>query len=125
MASLDLVTHGGRNVWRVRAYIGKRRETISLGVFDESDSQIAKEHIEHLIDSKARNRLPPRASVRWLESIPLELHERLSILGLVEARAFVEAERTLIAYLRAYVKERTDWKKPENYKQAIDSLNRS
>ena len=122
MASLDLVTHGGRNVWRVRAYVGKRRETISLGVFDESDSQIAKEHIEHLIDSKARNRLPPRASVRWLESIPSELHERLSILGLVEARAFVEAERTLIAYLRAYVKERTDWKKPENYKQAIDKL---
>ncbi len=58
MASLDLVTSGGRNVWRVRAYIDKRRETISLGTFEEPEAVIAKEHIEHLIDAKKRNRLP-------------------------------------------------------------------
>jgi Phage integrase SAM-like domain len=58
----------------------------------------------------------------WLDTIPLELHERLASLRLAEPRFIVQAERTLIAYLRAYVKERTDWAKPENYKQAVDKL---
>ncbi len=125
MASLDLVTNGGRNVWRVRAYIDKRREVISLGSFEEPDAVIAKEHIEHLIDAKKRNRLPPRPSLRWLDTIPIELHERLASLRLAEPRSIVRSERNLIAYLRAYIKERTDWVKPENYNKLSISWKRS
>ncbi len=122
MASLDCVTHGGRNTWRVRVYIRKKREVISLGAFDEADSVAAQGHIERLLDAKERNRFPSKQTRQWVDGIPSELHERLAVLGLVEPKSIIEAERTLIAYLRAYVKQRTDWKKPENYKQAIDKL---
>ncbi|XZE55343.1 tyrosine-type recombinase/integrase [Planctomycetaceae bacterium SH139] len=30
--------------------------------------------------------------------------------------------RNVLAYMRAYIAERTDWRKPENYKQAVDHL---
>jgi integrase len=122
MASLEFNSHGGRSSYRIRAYIGSRREVISLGAFQEPEAVIAKDYVEHLIDAAKRNRLPTTATRRWLDAIPAELHKRLAELKLVEPRGVVEAERTLIAYLRAYVKERTDWKKPENYKQAIDKL---
>ena len=125
MAGLDRVTHSGRNVWRVRVYINKRRENIYLGNFDESDALIAKDHIAHILDATSRNRVPPRECVKWLDSLSKssrDVYDRLVVLGLAEARAIVEAERTLIAYLRAYIKDRTDWKKPENYRQAVDKL---
>lgn len=122
MASLDCVKHGGRSTWRVRIYIRKKREVISLGSYSEAEADEARQHIECLLDAKDRNQLPPRKTRLWVDGIAEELHERLAVLGLLEPRSIVKAERTLIAYLRAYVEDRTDWKKPENYKQAIDKL---
>ncbi len=125
MASIDRVARHGRNVWRVRAYINGKREAVYLGRFDEPEAILAKEHIEHLIDAQGRGRVPPRGTLKWLDSIidtAKEIYDRLALLGLVEPRTIVESERTLLAYLRAYIRDRTDWKKPENYEQAVNKL---
>jgi len=52
MASLAQMKHDGRDCWRLRFYINKRRETVGLGSFDESAANVAKSHIEHLIEVK-------------------------------------------------------------------------
>ena len=41
---------------------------------------------------------------------------------LTEARARIEQPRTVLAYMSAYIDGRTDWKKPENYRQAVAHL---
>ena len=122
MASLERMNFDGRDGWRLRLYINKKRETIGLRVTDESDAELAKSHIEHLIEMRSRNRPPKPVTSRWLESIPAEVYDRLANLLLVEPRAIREQPRTTLAFMRAYIASRTDWKKPENYKQAVDHL---
>ena len=46
----------------------------------------------------------------------------MATLGLVEPRTYRESPRTILAYMRAYIESRCDWKKPANYKQAVDKL---
>ncbi len=48
MASLEKMDHDGRDGWRLRFYLNKKRETIGLGVFGEPEAETAKDHIEHL-----------------------------------------------------------------------------
>ena len=122
MASLERMDFGGRDGWRLRVYLGKKRETIGLCVTDESDAELAKSHIEHLVEMRSRNRPPKPITSRWLESIPAEVYDRLANLLLVEPRTIREQPRTILAFMRAYIVSRSDWKKPENYKQAVDHL---
>lgn len=122
MASLERMDFDGRNGWRLRLYINKKRVTIGLSATDESDAELAKSHIEHLVEMRARSRPPKPITSRWLESIPAEVYDRLAILQLVEPRAIREQPRTILAFMRAYIKSRTDWKKPENYSQAVSHL---
>ncbi len=119
MASL---TRDGANAFRLRFLLDKRRCTVGLGEFEESEAIVAQDHIERLINLKRRNRPPHRATLAWLDTIPVELYDRLANLSLVEARSIAEQPRTIIAYMRSYVATRTDWRKPANYKQAIDKL---
>lgn len=124
MASLQRITADGRDCWRVRFYVDKRRCTVGLGSFDEAAAMIAKSHIEHLVEQKGRDRLPSVKASRWLDALPVEIHDRLAALGLCEPRRRCELPRTLIAFMRAYIAGRDDWRKPENYKQAVDKLER-
>jgi len=108
------------NMWRLQFFQNKKRVTVGLGRFDESAAQEAKSNIEHLIEMHSKDRPPQKSTSQWLSSLPLDLYERLANSGLVEARVIVEQLRTILAVMRAYIKGRTDWKKPANYKQAVD-----
>ena len=112
----------GRDCYRLRFLLNRRRKTIGLGGFDEAAAHIEKEHVEHLIWQRRRNRPPSARTSAWLETLPDEIHDRLATLGLIEARERCDLPRTVIAYMRAYIASRTDWKKRENYRQAVDKL---
>ncbi len=122
MASLERMNHDGRDGWRRRFYLNKKRETVGLGAFDESDANIAKDHIEHLIERNGRNQPPQLLTTRWLDTIPVELYDRLANLRLVEPRTIREHPKTILAFMRAYIESRCDWKKPDNHRQAVDKL---
>ncbi|SMP41651.1 Integrase [Neorhodopirellula lusitana] len=122
MASLEHVSVGGRNHWRLRFSLDKKRQRLGLGDVDEAGAMLAKEHVEHLVGQYKRNRPPAPSTAEWLEGLPIEVHDRLAALGLVEARKRAELPRTVLAFMRAYIESRTDWKKPENYRQAVDHL---
>ncbi len=122
MASLEHFSKDGRDSYRLRFLIDKRRQSVGLGNFDLAAAIVAKAHIEHLIGQHRRNRPPLEKTYQWLEAVPSEIHDRLAAIGLVEARKRCELPRTVIAYMRAYIESRTDWKKPENYRQSANHL---
>jgi len=122
MASIERMDQDGRDCWRLRLYVKRKRETVGLGTFDESQAKEAKVHIEHLADVRSRERPPQKTTSRWLSTLPAEIYDRLAILRLVEPRAIAEQPRTVLAFMRSYIAGRTDWKKPENYTQAVDKL---
>lgn len=124
MASLQQIKEGGRDCWRLRFYIDKRRFTVGLGSFDEAAALVAKEHVELLVDQLGRDRPSSVRTTRWLEKLPSAIHDRLSALGLVEARIRSELPRTVLAFMRAYIDSRSDWKKSCNHKQSVDHLGR-
>lgn len=122
MASLMQSTLDGRDSWVLRFYLDKRRTAIGLGSFGQNEAEIAKLHVELLIDAHRRNRPADKRTTRWLQSLPVEIYDRLAKCGLVEPRAIREQPKTVLAFMRSYIKSRTDWKKPCNYLQAVDHL---
>ena len=124
MASLQQIRDSGRDCWRLRFSIDRRRCTVGLGSFDEAGALIAKEHVEHLIDQLGRDRPASVRTTRWLDNLPAMIHDRLASYGLVEARSRSELPRTVLAFMRAYIGTRSDWKKSCNHKQSVDHLGR-
>ncbi len=124
MASLQHVTNDGRDSWKLRFYINKKRKLIGLGAITEADAEEAKENVEHLIECADRSRTPGKSTRQWLDRTPLGLHDRLAALGLCEARVVRDLPTTVLAYCRSYIIGRKDWQKPENYRQAVDKLER-
>ncbi|HBJ34661.1 MAG TPA: site-specific recombinase [Planctomycetaceae bacterium] len=122
MASLQQITTDGRDCWRLRFYVDKRRETVGLGAFGEPEAVIAKDHVEHLVEQTKTGRPISVKTSRWLDSLPAEIHDRLSAIGLCEARVRSDMPRTVVAFMRAYIASRTDWKKTCNHKQSVDHL---
>ncbi len=122
MATLEHVSKDGRDHYRLRFLLDKRRKTIGLSDLDEGGAAEAKLHVEHLILQHKRGRAPLGPALDWLESIDLEIHDRISAMGLCEARQRCELPRTVLAYMRAYIASRTDWKKSCNHKQSVDHL---
>lgn len=124
MANLQRINENGRDCWRLRFYIDKRRRTVGLGSFDEAAALVAKEHVELLVDQLGRDRPSSVRTTRWLDKLPSTIHDRLSMLGLVEARSRSKLPRTVLAFMRAYINSRSDWKKSCNHKQSVDHLGR-
>lgn len=124
MAGLQHITHGGRDSWRIRFYVNGKQRTIGLGSLDERGAKDAKENIEHLIERHELGRSPEKPTMRWLESVTDELHGKLSAYGLCQPRIIRDLPRTVVAYMREYIKQKKTWKKPANYKQAVDKLER-
>ena len=122
MATLERRRHDGQNCYRLRFMLDKRRQSLALTGFDGPAAQVAREHVEHLIVQRHRDRPPCESTVRWLDDLPNELHDRLAFFGLTEARKRSELPRTVLAFMRVYIKSRTDWKKPQTYDQAVDKL---
>ena len=105
-----------------RILLNKKRKTVGLGDFDQAAAVIAKADVEHLIGQHSRDRPPNDKTSAWLDTLPLVIHNRLAALELVAARKRCELPRTVLAFMREYIKGRTDWKKPENHKQTFDHL---
>lgn len=122
MAALEHFNKDGRDCYRLRFLIDKRRHSVGLGDFDEAAATIAKQYVEHLIVQHRRDRPPNAKTSKWLETLPSEVHDKLSTLGLVEARERCDLPRTVLAFMRHYIKTRTDWAKPANYRQSVDHL---
>ncbi len=122
MADLRRVTYGNRDCWRLRVYIRKKREAIGLGDMDESSAITAKSHIEHLVEVSLTDRPPDPKTTRWLDRLWPVVYDRLAELGLVAPRTVQDHPRTVLAYMRAYIDSRTDWKKSVNHKQAVNHL---
>ena len=115
------VTRSGSS-YRVRFLIGSKRCSVGLGRATKSESDIAKTHVEHLVDCHGSERPPVAATLRWLDSLDDGVYDRLAAYGLCESRERVHAPRKLLAYFDHYISTRSDWKKPENYKQAVAKL---
>ena len=122
MASLQYVKKNGRDSWKLRFYMGKSRKVVGLGSLSEVEANEAKDNIEHLIECSEKSKTPCRSTRHWLDQIPDSVHGRLATLGLCESRLVRDLPRSLIAYSRNYIEGRKDWKKPENYRQAVDKL---
>ena len=122
MAELQRIKVKAGFGWRLRFYVGDKREVLGLGEFDEPAAVIAKSHIEHLIEVKKLDRPPQPTTTRWLSKVPVRIYDRLAELQLVMPRKISEYPRTMLAFMRAYIAMRVDWKKPVNYEQAVGSL---
>jgi integrase len=122
MAELQKIKISTGYGWRLRFYVGQKREVLGLGEFDEPAAMVAKSHIEHLIEVKKLDRPPQPTTSRWLSKIPERIYDRLAELQLVMPRKINEYPRTMLAFMRAYIAMRTDWKKPVNYEQAVVCL---
>ena len=122
MASLEHFNKAGRDCYRLRVQINRKRCHVSLTGLDQAAASIAKEQIEHLVAQAALDRPPSEKASRWLETLPDSIHDRLSTLGLVEARKRIELPRTILAFMRHYISSRSDWKKSTNHKQSVNHL---
>ncbi len=89
MAFLEHFSSSGRDSFRVRFNIGIKRYSVGLGMLDEADSQLAKEHIEHLVDRHVSQRPPCTKTMRWVDTLPDEVHDKLAAIGLVEPHRLV------------------------------------
>ena len=122
MATIEHRTDGGRDEYRIRFQQGGRRFSIAMSGQDEAGAKIAKDHIEHLITQAKRDRPPTTATVRWLDALDDKTHGRLAAVGLTDARKVCELPRHVLAFMENYIERRTDWKKPENHRQAVNHL---
>ncbi|QDS88739.1 hypothetical protein EC9_29330 [Rosistilla ulvae] len=117
MASLQHATEDGRDSWKLRFYLNKKRKVIGLGTIAKADAEEAKESIEYLIECSDRSRTPCKSTRQWLDRIPNGLHSRLAALGLCEARVVRDLPTTVIAYCRSYIAGRKDWYTANSGKQ--------
>ena len=122
MATIEHRTDNGRDEYRIRFQQGGRRCSIAMSGQDEAGANIAKDHIEHLITQAKRDRPPTAATVRWLDALDDKTHGRLAAVGLTDARKVCELPRHVLAFMENYIDRRTDWKKPENHRQAVNHL---
>lgn len=122
MANIEHRTDGGRDGYRIRFQHNEERYSISLRGQDKAGATVAKDHIEHLITQAKRDRPPTAATVRWLDALDDKTHGRLAALGLTDARKVCELPRHVLAFMENYIERRTDWKKPENHRQAVNHL---
>lgn len=122
MAYLEHINNSGKLRFRLVFRFEGKRKSVSLTGFDEPAAEVAKEHVEHLIAQHALQRPPAASTMQWLSQLSIKLHDRLAAIGLVESRKHSDMPRMVVAYMRAYIKDRTDWRKPENYRQAVDKL---
>lgn len=124
MASLSKEIDRGRVGWKIRFRDTRQKQrVIWLGQCSKKSASDAFRHISELVSAKANGGRVDDATYRWAAKLDGKLRDRLESLSLIEVSSSVEdAPNTVIEYMRAYITSRTDWKKPENYKQAVDKL---
>jgi integrase len=122
MASLH-VQKGGRPGWKVRYRdTDKRPKVIWLGAQTKKHATDMFRRIDSLVTNRLNGLAPDRVDLAWVRKIDRRLALRLAELGLVDQATVSETPMTVLAYMRAYIDSRTDWKKSCNHKQSVDHL---
>ena len=83
MASLGRIDTGGRDGWRIRFTLDKRRLGITLSGVDESSAKIWFHHVEHLVESIESNRAPSKATTAWTATLTPAQLDKLCEKGLI------------------------------------------
>lgn len=113
MASVTKLTRDGRNGYRVRFYVEKRRRELYLAGVSKRVAEKVAAHCEELATAKRANVQPAAGSVTWANSLKGRMRESLVSWGLadpVSPRLLVDEGRFLGPFVDAYVASRTDWK---------------
>ncbi|MAX25851.1 MAG: integrase, partial [Phycisphaeraceae bacterium] len=102
MASLYSESNGN---WIIQLSHGSRPK-IRLGKTSKRAAERAHDHIEHLISAKKLGHHPHNETVHWIASLDDELHGRLAVLGLIQARE----QTQLKPFIESYIQSRIDVK---------------
>lgn len=82
------------NTWRLRWTVnGKRSGVVWRG--DETAAEIARGHVEHLLECNAKKQLPHRLTIEWTASLSMADHSKLERVGLCDPRPEATPVRTI------------------------------
>ena len=121
MASLHHQT-GQRPGYKLRYRVGPRQRVLWLGNLAAKKARTVQRHVEELIAAAASGTRPEPATEAWAGTIDNKLRGRLAEHGLIVDHAIRDLPATVLAFMRHYIDGRTDWAKPENYRQSTDHL---
>ena len=122
MASLH-EQKGDRPGWKIRYRdTDKRPKAIWLGELSKKNVAEVFRHINALVTNRLNGLRPDPEHSAWVRSVDRRLRERLESLGLIDSIAATEMPLNVLAFMRAYIASRTDWKKSCNHKQSVDHL---
>ena len=104
MATLYTESSGGR---RIQFHLNGQRKSIRLGKITKRQAESVRIRIESLVASKHSNLPVDAETSAWLGGISDELHERLSNVGLVDAKT-PAANRGIGAFIDMYIARQPD-----------------
>ena len=105
MASISHDKKTGRRTIQFKAADGSRK-SIRLGKVPQKTAQAIRTQIEFLVAAKGNGTAMPPQTVEWLKTIDETLYQRLSAVGLIDARK----SALLDEYMAAYIQRRVDAK---------------
>ena len=123
MASVTKLMTNGRNGWRVRFYVDKKRRELYLAGATKRIADSVGRFCDELAHARASNVAASGDAVTWAAGTDGKMRESLVAWGLTEPinpRLATDAGRLLGAYCAAYIAGRTDAMPRTiiNYKQA-------
>ncbi len=123
MASLH-EQRGDRPGWKIRFRdCDNRQRALWLGKCSKRSANDTFRHVEELIRATQLSAGADPKTVAWVNALEdPRLSKRLFTLGLVEDENGNTSPKTVLAFMRAYIESRTDWRKPENYQRSVDLL---
>jgi integrase len=122
MASLH-EQKGDRPGWKIRYRdVDKRPKVIWLGALPRKNAADVFRRIDSLITNRLAGLEPDRKDLVWVRGVDRRLALRLAELSLVGGESITQMPMTVLAFMRAYIDSRTDWKKSCNHKQSVDHL---
>jgi integrase len=114
MASLMTDRSGKQTRYAIQFTYGQmpdgrsKRNTLRLGPIDKKYARSAQRFIEDLLAARIGGRAVTQATLEWLRALPLNIHQRLERVGLVDP---AESTRyTLQSWFAEYFAGRSDWK---------------
>lgn len=123
MASVTRLRREGRNGWRVRFYLKKRRREIYLAGVSKKVADAVGHHCDELAGAAAANTKPAPEAIAWANGTDGSLRDSLVAWGLadpISEKLTNDQGRYLGPFLDAYIKSRSDVKATTitNYRQS-------
>jgi integrase len=123
MASLRKENDRGRDGWRLRFLVDKKRRSFRLGNVSKSAAEDFQAHIKELVRAHKLKVLPNLATQQWVRSLDGKYRDDLVAWGLTEPlspKTTTDAGRLLGPFIDSYIAARVDigTGSVTNYKQA-------